>query len=278
MLIFFGDYFIFIMKGIFSLLKFFKIFLCLVPLGAYAYPTGTQFGVGFSATTGLNAFTGYVNKNAESFWGKRLGYRIDFAGTKIVRSGINSAINHLVDDRNIKIGDSILVNGAEIEAKHFGGMLDFYPFGNTWFLGGWRLSGGYYGGKFDATAHVVGGDENGEFGLGHNRYRYADGAFHARAMADWKYDGPYVGTGFDLCLVAGFKIYFDAGVVFTRKVAKIGLDVPDGDLFKWDGANWALVDPDELEQDKQDVLRDAQREADKVKYFPIVKLGLMYRF
>jgi len=54
--------------------------------------------------------------------------------------------------------------------------------------------------------------------------------------------------------------------------------VPDGDLFKWNGSDWALVDPDELEQDKQDALRDAQCEADKVKYFPIVKLGLMYRF
>ena len=280
MLIFFGDYFIFIMKGIFSLLKFFKILfaLCVLPLGAYAYPTGTQFGVGVSATTGMNAFTGYVNKDAESFWGKRFGYRIDFAGTKIVRSGINSAVNHIIGDRDIEVGDSLAVHDVRVEAKHFGGMVDFYPFGNTWFLGGWRLSGGYYGGQFDATARVVGGDEAGEFGLGRNRYKYMDGPNQASATANWKYDGPYVGPGFDLGLVAGFKIYFDVGVVFTRKVAKLSLDVPSDDLYKWNGADWALVDPDELEQDKQDVLRDAQSEADKIKFFPIVKLGLMYRF
>ena len=97
-----------------------RIFLFLVPWGAWAYPTGTQFGVGISATTGLNAFTGSLNKSAESFWGKRIGYRIDFAGTKIVRSGINSAVNHFVGDKNIEIGDSIAVHGAEIEAKHCG--------------------------------------------------------------------------------------------------------------------------------------------------------------
>ncbi|MBP5485518.1 MAG: hypothetical protein J6Y07_02315 [Alphaproteobacteria bacterium] len=260
--------------------KFIGIFFvsCFVLCGANAYPTGSQFGVGFSATSGLNAFIGYMNKNAESFFGRRVGYRIDFAGTKVVRSGVNSAINHAIGDRDIEIGDSLNVNGAEIEAKHFGGVIDLYPFGDTWFLGGWRLSGGYYSGQFDVTAHVAGGDGDGEFGLGHNRYKYADGAFQAMAIADWRYNGPYVGTGFDLGLFAGLKIYFDAGVVFTRKVAQLSLNVPAGDLYKWNGADWALVDPDELEQDKQDALRDAQNEADKIKFFPIVKLGLMYRF
>lgn len=252
--------------------------LCFMPACAVAYPVGTQFGVGLSATTGLNAFTGYVNKDAESFWGKRFGYRIDFAGTRLVRSGMNSAVNRAIDGRDIEIGDSIAIQGVDIEAKHFGGMLDFYPFGNTWFVGGWRLSGGYYGGQFNVSAHVAGGDENGEFGLGHNRYKYADGATRGVARADWRYDGPYVGTGFDLGLIAGFKIYFDAGVVFTRKTARLSVDVPSDDLYKWNGAGWALVDPDELEHDIQDALHDAQSEVDKVKYFPIVKLGLMYRF
>ncbi|MBO4583321.1 MAG: hypothetical protein J5714_04685 [Alphaproteobacteria bacterium] len=260
-----------------KVLKFCSV-LCFFPTVAGAYPTGTQFGVGVSATTGMNAFTGYVNKDAESFWGKRFGYRIDFAGTKIVRSGINSAANHIIGDRDVEVGDSLSVKEFEIEAKHFGGMVDFYPFGNTWFLGAWRISGGYYGGQFDATARVVGGDEKGEFCLGRNRYKYMDGPNQASATANWKYDGPYVGTGFDLGVFAGFKIYFDAGVVFTRKVAKLSLDVPSDDLYKWNGADWALVDPDELAADVEDTRHDAQSELDKVKYFPIVKLGLMYRF
>ncbi len=260
--------------------NFLKIFVlgCAIPCVAVAYPKGTQFGVGLSATTGMNAFTGYANKDAESFFGRRLGYRIDFAGTSIVRSGINSAVNHVIGSRDIEIGDSLEVHNLEIDAKHFGAMVDLYPFGNTWFFGGWRISGGYYGGQFDATAYVAGGDENGEFGLGRNRYRYADGAFRASATANWKYDGPYVGTGFDLGLLAGFKIYFDAGVVFTRKVASLSLDVPSDDLYKWNGEDWALVDPDELANDVEDARCDAQSEMDKVKYFPIVKLGLMYRF
>ena len=260
--------------------KFAKIFvvMSMVPAGAVAYPTGTQFGVGLSVTTGLNAFTGYVNKKAESFWGRRLGYRIDFAGTNIVRSGMNSAVNHAIGDRDLEIGDSVSVNGVDFDAKHFGGMIDLYPFGDTWFLGGWRISGGYYGGQFNVTAHVAGGDENGEFGLGHNRYKYMDGPNQASATANWKYDGPYVGTGFDLGLLAGFKIYFDAGIVFTRKVATIALDVPPDDLYKWNGADWALVDPDDLARDVEDARNDAQDKLDKLKFFPIIKLGLLYRF
>jgi len=258
-------------------LKFFPL-LCFVTSSAIAYPSGTQFGVGLSVTTGLNAFAGFVNKNAESFWGKRFGYRIDFAGTKIIRSRINSAINRVMDGRDIEVGDYLCVQGGEIDAKHFGGMVDFYPFGNTWFLGGWRLSGGYYSGQFNAWSRMAEAGGPGEFNIGNSRYWYGDGVLRAGVTADWKYDGPYVGTGFDLGLIAGFKIYLDAGIVFTRKVATLNLDVPEEDLYQWNGLGWNPVDVEALARDKENALYDVQHDVDKVKYFPIVKLGLMYRF
>ena len=41
------------------------------------FPHGLQLGVGVSATSGLNGFVGYANKNFDSFWWKRLGFRLD---------------------------------------------------------------------------------------------------------------------------------------------------------------------------------------------------------
>ena len=50
---------------------------------------GVQIGAGLSATSGLNGFIGYVNKDFDSFWAKRFGLRFDFATTKPVKSLIN---------------------------------------------------------------------------------------------------------------------------------------------------------------------------------------------
>lgn len=250
------------------------------------FPHGLQLGVGVSATSGLNGFVGYANKNFDSFWWKRFGVRLDFATAAPLKSAINSGIDSIMGDEGIEMGDGLRIKDGSIKAQHFAAMLDFYPFGKTWFLGGLRLTGGYYFGELDLRANLVGTmsdlpDAEFAFELEGTNYKYLGNEIRGTANADWNYRGPYLGTGFDLGLFAGLKIYLDAGVVFTNKSAQLGLDLPTDNLQKWNGTSWEDVNLDgiaEFERAKHDALADAQEELDKLKFYPMVKVGFMYRF
>lgn len=254
------------------------------------FPRGMQFGLGLSATSGMEGFVGYNNKKFDSFWWKRLGVRLGYASTKPVKSFINKTVDRYMGD-GIDIGDHLTVTNGKITAKQMFAVIDFYPFGDTWFLGGLRLSGGYYKGDLnvtaDLTAKVKGSvsDEyvGKEFQLGDIWYRYT-GAGNAKglATAKWDFSGPYAGLGFDLGLFSGLKIFFDAGVVFTDTAAKLNLEINDVAALQQstDRTNWSPVNLNlgAFEINKAQVLMDAQNKLDKYPYYPIVKLGLMYRF
>lgn len=251
------------------------------------FPNGLQFGMGVSATSGLNGFVGYNNKKFDSFWWKRLGFRFDFATTRPVKSLIDKGIDKGMGNDGVEIGDYLTIKDGELKSYHVAALLDVYPFGDTWFLGGWRLTGGYVFGDLDLDANLTGqvdGVPTDEiaFKLGGNEYKYVGNTINGKAHADWKYHGPYAGTGFDIGLFAGFKIYLDAGVVFTNKAAQLGLDVPVQNLFVKNGTSWVAVNTPvleaALEQAKGAALADAQDELDKYKFYPMVKLGFMYRF
>lgn len=249
-------------------------------------PSGLEFGAGLSATSGLNGFVGYVNKNFESFWWKRLGVRFDFASTSPIKGTINSMVDKYMGD-GINVGDNLTITDGTIESKHIAALIDFYPFGDTWFLGGWRLTGGYMFGKADVDAMLTGKDDRlsefagREFQLGNTKYKYTGGDVRGIAKAKWNISGPYAGTGFDIGLFHGFKMFVDAGVVFTNKAAELSLDVPENSNLQYsvDGGPWTPVSGTTvLQDDIAKTLADAQDELNKYKFFPMVKIGLMYRF
>lgn len=243
---------------------------------------GVQVGVGLSATSGLNGFVGYANKDFDSFWAKRLGLRFDFATTKPIKSLINDGIDSVLGDDGIDLGDSLTINKGKADAHHYAAMVDFYPFGDAWLLGGWRISGGYYMGEMNMVADIAGTVDGStgyyEFELNGNKYAYVGNSVHGTAQLDWEYRGPYLGTGFDLGLFGGVKIYLDAGVVFTNKAAQLSLDVPTENLQQWDGSAWVAFDDVDLETVISETLSDAQSELDDFKFYPVVKMGFMYRF
>ena len=247
------------------------------------FPHGLQLGLGVSPTSGLNAFIGYNNKNFDSFWWKRFGVRFDFATYSPIKNKLNKGINNVVGDDGIKVGDYLKIDDFALDAKHYGVLVDFYPFGDTWFLGGLRISGGYMSGKlgFDAAVHGTKTLDGFEFELDGKKYVYEGGEMNGKAMLDWKYRGPYLGGGFDLGIFRGFKLYFDAGVVFTDESARLDLYVPT-DGLKDVAANAPVKGNAALEsayeQAKNATLKDAQKELDDYQYYPIVKLGFMYRF
>lgn len=247
------------------------------------FPHGLQIGVGVSPTSGLNGFIGYNNKKFDSFWAKRFGIRFDFATMSPIKNTLNKKINHYIDDHNgIDVKDSVTLDNFTLDAKHYGAMIDFYPFGDTWFLGGWRISGGYFAGKMDLDADVRGTLNGGkiEFELNDKKYSYDGNEMHARATADWKFNGPYLGTGFDLGLFWGFKMYFDAGVVFTGNTAKFDLDIPLDGLKDENGVaiTEGSAEYNQFIQDKDKVVADVRKEIKDLPYYPLVKIGVMYRF
>ena len=246
-----------------------------------AFPHGLQIGVGLSATGGLNGFVGYANKKFDSFWAKRFGVRFDFATTSPVRSVVNDAIDAAMGD-GFDIGNSLSIIDGTVDATHYAVMVDFYPFGDTWFLGGLRLSGGYYMGDMEMSANVA-GTFNGpadryEFELAGQQYAYTGNTMNATADLDWNYRGPYVGAGFDLGLFAGVKLYLDAGVVFTNRAAQLSLNIDETNLQQLNNGTWESADVAELDTAIAKTLADAQDELNDYKFYPIIKLGVMYRF
>ncbi|GHS98435.1 hypothetical protein FACS189421_07050 [Bacteroidia bacterium] len=256
------------------------------------FPNGLQFGFGVSATSGVGGFIGYANKDFDSFWWKRLGFRVDFATSAPMKSSINSGLNSAIGDGLELGGDNagLTIDNLGMSMQHFGAVVDFYPFGDTWFLGGWRLSGGYVSGKTSLGAGLTGRSAalSGplEFSLDGADYRYNGGDVSGRADLKWKYSGPYLGTGFDLGLFAGVKIYTDFGVVFTSRAAQMSLNVPVTDKLQvsndggstWDNVQGNGVLQGQFDNAKTAALRDANDDLNKIKIYPMVKLGFMYRF
>jgi hypothetical protein len=213
-----------------------------------AFPAGLQFGAGLTIMPGHNWFIGYANKDFESFWWKRIGGRLDF--TTPMSLSASATIHDKIgggyevdphaqiwfkkfdfDKQTIKEDfdlddETISLNGSNakffMKHKNFGALMDIYPFGNTWFLGGLRLSGGYYMGELMADFHTdIPLDipaQGFKQPIGANdelRFRIRNGSKFGTTI-NWKYNGPYVGLGFDLGLLWGAKIYMDAGAVYTK--------------------------------------------------------------
>ena len=253
--------------------------------------SGYEFGMGVplvTPLTGYNFFVGYVNKDANSFWGRRFGIRADFTipstlkfkgtlsdsdelsddgkkqyeingtatvlGFKLKSSDFTDeklTIDAFEDDSNYTPGDPdayspVLIgqNAADvslnIKHQNMGLLVDFYPFGNTWFLGGIRFSGGYYLGDLDISAMAT-FNNNIDYSYKVDINKVAGGGYdvlHAQIVqgsrigADfhWKYHGPYAGLGFDLGIWRGFKFYMDAGVVFAKAPKVSNKNVKDDKL------------------------------------------------
>jgi hypothetical protein len=228
-------------------------------------PKGLQFGMGLSVLPGHNWFIGYANKDFDSFWWKRIGGRLDLTTPMTLNAkatinddaaGVGYDINananlwfhtqefNEIIDEAFEFGDKderIALNNVQadivLKNKNFGAVLDLYPFGNTWFLGGIRLSGGYYMGEFSGSAMINMPNNTPTNGFSYNvgsgtdaiNFRVKSGS-SIGADFKWKYNGPYAGLGFDLGILWGAKIYMDAGVVFTKAMTVSNNNIKDKNL------------------------------------------------
>lgn len=246
---------------------------------ATSWYDGVGVGVGVSGTSGLNIILGYHNKGHDSKWLSRFGGRIDFAATDPLKSAIDSAIDtYMRDGRDV--GDGVKIDDGKLDAWHSAFLMDFYPFQNAW-----RLTGGYAWGGASLDSSIFGEisqapSQRFYFYLAGDHYYYNGNDFNGSATIDWNYNGPYIGTGFDLDLFCGFNLYLDAGVVITTSPARLHLDVPQSQLYIYNKLTntWLPVSIPQLDADIASAQRDANRKLSDFRVYPLVKLGFLYRF
>ncbi|MCL2538112.1 MAG: hypothetical protein FWF34_01225 [Alphaproteobacteria bacterium] len=248
----------------------FLLAIATLPVAAADAPTsnsGWQFGLGIPLATPLtsvNGFIGYVDKSAPNWWTRRFGFRADFAVPsrikfkgRVVGEDVHLRIKTLGikydlvlhdliepiivrdDHREITVNTQGITGIVKMENQYLGGLVDFYPFGDTWFWGGWRFSGGYYAGRMDmsVTANIPHYTPD-DLGYAVNVINNLDVIARlkadttARASVHWKYHGPYAGLGFDLGIFRGLKFYLDAGVVFANapKIRDTDLYIPESNI------------------------------------------------
>lgn len=243
---------------------------------------GFQLGVGIGALGGVNAQLGYrIPQDNKNFWKNRFGFRIDYN----TWAPLESYIDDYMKDNPIEIDGNDLT--AKIEGKQIGGLIDFYPFGNTWGLGNFRISGGYYTGDFSIGASLH-RNANETFKIedetGKELTYKVKGDATLSAMLDYDVTGPYAGIGLDFGLFWGLKMYFDAGLVFTDK-PEINTDITGtGNIEICDGSSCETTTIDTSNEEIQQLLNDTKREYEKELddlrqgYFPIIKFGVLFRF
>lgn len=243
---------------------------------------GFQLGVGIGALGGVNAQIGYrIPQSSKNFWKNRFGFRFDYN----TWTPLENQINKFMEDNPIEIEGNKLT--AIIEGKQFGGLIDFYPFGNTWGLGNIRISGGYYTGDFSIGASLN-KNANESFTMkdeeGHEIQYTVDGNATLTALMDYDVTGPYAGIGFDFALFWGLKFYVDAGLVFTDKPNIITDINGKGNLeICYDSScetHPIDTDNEEIQQLLNDTKREYEKELDELRkgYFPMAKIGILFRF
>lgn len=243
------------------------------------YHNGFQAGVGVSVTGGLGVVAGFYNSDLPNTWLRHFGVRTGFSSTDPLKSAIDSAIERFMKDgRNV--GDGVKIDEGKLDAWHGNIYLDFYPF-----LGAWRLTGGYALGALKLDSKIFGTVEGAPtqrfyFYLAGDHYYYNGNSFGGISSINWKYHGPYLGTGFDFDVFCGFSFFIDAGVVLTNRSAKMNLDIPHEQLYMYNRETgvWLPVAIPALDRDVAAAQRDANRKLSDFRFYPMVKFGFAYRF
>lgn len=267
---------IIIMKRIITMLS---LLISVPSVAATNFPHGLQLGIGVSATSGFNVALGYYDSENDGYFLTHFGIRADFASAAPLKSAIDSAIDSYMRDGR-DVGDGVKIDEGKFDAWHGMFVLDYYPF-----AGAWRISGGYAWGNAELDAAIFGEistapSQRFYFYLAGDHYYYNGNKFDGSAAIDWRYHGPYLGTGFDWNLFCGLSLFADIGVVFTNRSAKLSLDIPHEQLYIYNKATgvWAPVTIAALDTDVARAEHDANRKLSDLRVYPMVKLGFAYRF
>lgn len=178
---------------------------------------------------------------------------IGLEGTFGMTEGLNLRGGYYLFDYSDTLNENGIEYDGDLELDNLGLFLDWHPFRGTF-----RVS---VGGVQSGNAFI--GTADGELDVGENTYT-AD----LRADVDWGGFAPYFGVGWGNAVrEAGWSLSFDLGVMFTGE--------PTVSL------TGTVSDPALQDQFEQDLAReeaDLQNELDDVTLYPVIALGVAYRF
>lgn len=242
-------------------------------------PYGVSIGFGVSGTSGLNGVFAYHDSFADVWWRRYFGVRFDFASTDPLKSEIDSLIESYMRDGR-KVADDVFIDNGSLDAWHTSFMLDYYPFGDVW-----RISGGYTWGGADLMSDIFGVVSDAPssrfyFYLSGDHYFYDGNDFDGHASINWKYHGPYFGTGVDINIFCGFALYIDIGAVLVNRPARMNLDIPHQQLYIYnkDSDSWSPITIPALDRDVARAEQDANDDFSKIRIYPMLKMGVVYSF
>jgi hypothetical protein len=185
------------------------------------------------------------------------GVGIGFSEPLGTRDNVRAEFNGFALSHNFSTNDLNYDGRAKI--YHGGLYLDFFPapatvpfrFTAGMIIGGDNVSG-------DATSMTGNVKINGT--------EYSTNGETVHAKAKYPTVRPYIGIGFGHTPIAqkGFSAFFDAGVTYGRP--DVTLDVPADIVAEAGQAN--------VDAERQQL----QDKADKWRWYPIVKVGVTYRF
>lgn len=164
---------------------------------------------------------------------------------------------------------------AKLKINALAGFVDVMPFG-----GGFRISAGLYGKSPGVTLNASGEDQ---YELGDSTY---NGDLRLHGHTDLGKTSPYLGLGWGgTANKTGFGMSFDAGVIFGKSpklsllASGVACDASVDSACDPHGPSGfdVTTNPDfqaSLEQERQDMEHDAK----DFRYWPVLNLGVHYRF
>lgn len=184
-----------------------------------------------------------------------IGINLGYAQALTEHIGVRGEYNTLNYDRDFNTSD-VDYNG-KLKFNSAGFYADYFPFAGH----GLRLSAGALVGSNKVTAE--GKAKNGNFTV--NGQNYSAAGQSVNATAKFPDVQPYVGIGYGFSPnKAGFGLYADMGVAYGKP--KATLTVSQGLLAQAGQAN--------VDAERQKL----QDELDKLKFYPVVNVGISYQF
>lgn len=201
-------------------------------------------------------------------------------GTEGVGLGVGTGLNGLIPSATSRVGLRAEINAtptfhrnfsagridysARAQLRSFDGYIDVFPFASSSF----RLTGGLL--VNDDKVEGDGTYQTGSFTSHGASYSLAGQTVHGRV----RYPAvmPYVGLGFGhKTTTKGFSVFGDLGVAFGRPHVDLSYNTALASAMPADAV---AVANDQLANERNDL----QNKANRYRFFPVLKVGVSYRF